>query len=151
MKILTSLILCIWKKGFKPFLTKTLYVFYACIHGSWIWYLFLRSLELNKFSLGMFVGPCPHRDRNYHIESNFWKFYLIKIGFTLHEPVSLVKVFRLFKSEQIFLVFGVWTQYVDVQHLGSTSYLLAGPACLWCLVLIKEAPLMSCILQVYEP
>jgi len=67
-------------------------------------------LKLNKFSLGMFVGPCPHRDSNYPIGSNFWKFYLIKISFTLHEPVSLVKVFRLFQLEQIFLVFRVWTQ-----------------------------------------
>jgi len=52
-------------------------------------------LKLNKFSLGMFVGPCPHRDRNYCIGSNFWKFYLIKISFTLHELVSLVKVLLL--------------------------------------------------------
>jgi MFS superfamily sulfate permease-like transporter len=34
-------------------------------------------------------------------------------------------------STLIFLVFRLWTQEVDVQ----TSYLLAGPACLWCLVL----------------
>jgi hypothetical protein len=67
-------------------------------------------LKLNKFSLGMFVGPCPHRDRDYGIGSNFWKFYLIKIGFTLHQLVSLVKMFRLFKSKRIFLVFRVWTQ-----------------------------------------
>ncbi len=26
-------------------------------------------------------------------------------------------MFRLFRLEQIFLVFRVWTQYVDVQHL----------------------------------
>jgi hypothetical protein len=31
------------------------------------------------------VGPCPHRDRDYHIGSNFWKFYLITTGFTLRE------------------------------------------------------------------
>ncbi len=67
-------------------------------------------LKLNKFSLGMFVGPSPHRARKYRIESNFWKFYLIKIGFKLHEPVSLVIVFRLFKLEWIFWVFRVWTQ-----------------------------------------
>jgi hypothetical protein len=30
-----------------------------------------------------------------------------------------VKVFRLFRLERIVLVFGVWTQYVDVQHLTS--------------------------------
>jgi hypothetical protein len=49
--------------------------------------------------------------------SNFWKFFLIRTSFTLGEPVSLVKVFRLFRVECIFLVFRVWTQYVDVQHL----------------------------------
>ncbi len=67
----------------------------------------------------MFIGPCPQRDRDYMAwGSNFWKFYLIKISFTLGEPVSLVKVFiRLFRSEWIVLVFRVWTQYVDVQHL----------------------------------
>ncbi len=31
-------------------------------------------------------------------------------SFTLLEPVSLVKVFRLFRLERIFLVFRVWTQ-----------------------------------------
>ncbi len=23
-----------------------------------------------------FVGPCPHKDRDYHIGSNFWKLYI---------------------------------------------------------------------------
>ncbi len=64
-----------------------------------------------------------------HIVSNFWKFYLIRISFILGELVSLVKVFRLFRLEQI--VFGV--QSVDT--VGKCiSYGLAGPACLWCLV-----------------
>jgi hypothetical protein len=37
---------------------------------------------------------------------------------TLLEPVFLVKVFRLFKLERIFLVFSrVWTQQLDVQNL----------------------------------
>ncbi|CAK9882383.1 unnamed protein product [Sphagnum jensenii] len=52
-----------------------------------------------------FVGTCPHRERDYHIGSNFWKFYLIRTSrtsFTLSESISLVKVFRL---EQIVLVF----------------------------------------------
>jgi hypothetical protein len=57
---------------------------------------------------------------DYCIGSNFWKFYLIKTNFTLGEPVSLVKVFRL---EQIVLVFRVWTQ----AGRWTTSYLLAGP------------------------
>jgi hypothetical protein len=59
-----------------------------------------------------------HKDRDYHIGSNFWKFYLIRrIGFALGESVSLVKVFRLVRLKWIFLVFRVWTQEVDVQHL----------------------------------
>ncbi len=57
-----------------------------------------------------FVAPCAHRDRDYNIGSNFWKFYLIRTGFTLGEPVSLVKVFRLFRLEWILLVFRVWTE-----------------------------------------
>jgi hypothetical protein len=44
-------------------------------------------------------------------------FYYTKLRFTLDEPVFLVKVFRLFRLEQIVLVFRVWTQYVDAQHL----------------------------------
>ncbi len=56
-----------------------------------------------------FVGPCPHMDRDHCIGSNFWKFYPIRMGFTLSELVSLVKVFRLFRSERSFLVFRVWT------------------------------------------
>jgi hypothetical protein len=50
-----------------------------------------------------FLGPVPHRDKDYRIRSNFWKFYLIRTGFTLGEPVLLVKVFRLFRLERFFL------------------------------------------------
>ncbi len=64
-----------------------------------------------------FLGPCPDKDRDYRMGSNFWKFYLIRTSFTLGEPVSLVKLFKLFRLERIVLVFRVWTQYVDVQHL----------------------------------
>jgi hypothetical protein len=67
-----------------------------------------------------FVGPWGLS----RIGSNFWKFYLIRTGFTLGEPVSLVKVFRLFRLEQSF--FGV--QSVDTVGRCTTSYLLAGPA-----------------------
>jgi hypothetical protein len=73
-----------------------------------------------------FVGPCACGGKDYRIQSNFWKFYLIKTGFTLGEPVSLVKMFRLFKLEQMF--FGV--QSVDTAGRCTASYLLAGPACL---------------------
>jgi hypothetical protein len=78
------------------------------------------------FLLLCFVGPCPHRDRDYRIGSNFWKSYLIKPDFTLGDLVSLVKMFRLFRLEWIFL--GV--QSVDTVPRCTTSCLLAGPACL---------------------
>ncbi len=42
---------------------------YFIFHWPSIWY----------FAGSAFVGPCPHRDRDYHIWSNFWKFYLIKL------------------------------------------------------------------------
>jgi hypothetical protein len=71
---------------------------------------------MQSFQIG-FIGPCPHRDRDYSIGSNFWKFYLNRTSFTLGEPVSLVKVFRLFRLEQIVLMFRVRTQYADVQHI----------------------------------
>jgi hypothetical protein len=67
--------------------------------------------------VGLLLG---HVHTDYRIGSNFWKFYLIRIGFTLREPVFLVKVFRLFRLEWIF--FGV--------QRCTTSYLLAGPMCL---------------------
>ncbi len=76
-----------------------------------------NALEAQQVFFGHVCWALPHRARNYRIESNFWKFYLIKIGFKLHEPVSLVIVFRPFKLEWIFWVFQVWTQLVDVQHL----------------------------------
>jgi hypothetical protein len=73
-----------------------------------------------------FVGPCASGGRDYRICSNFRKFYLIKTGFILGELVTLVKMFRLFKLEQMF--FGV--QSVDTVGRCTASYLLAGPACL---------------------
>ncbi len=66
---------------------------------------------MQSFQIG-FIGPC-----DYSIGSNFWKFYLNRTSFTLGEPVSSVKVFRLFRMEQIVLVFRVRTQYADVQHI----------------------------------
>jgi hypothetical protein len=65
------------------------------------------------------------QDRDHRIGSNFGKFYLIRTGFTLDKSVSLVKVFRLFRSEHFFLV-----QSVDIVCRCTTSCLLAGPACL---------------------
>jgi hypothetical protein len=60
------------------------------------------------------LGPVPV---DYRIGSNFWKFYLTKTDFTLNELSFLVKVFKLFILEWIFLEFQVWTQLIDAQHL----------------------------------
>ncbi len=51
------------------------------------------------------------------LDPTFGSFTLLRTSFTLGELVSLVKVFKLFRLEQIVLVFRVWTQLVDVQHL----------------------------------
>ncbi len=88
-----------------------------------IWTHIKPGLQFRRHS--PLLGPAPpqgHRD--YRIGSNFWKFYLIKTGFTLGERVFLVKVFRLFRLEWIF--FGV--QSVDTVGTCRASYLLAGPA-----------------------
>jgi hypothetical protein len=69
----------------------------------------LKLLE-PAIHFAIFVGPCPQRDADYHIGSNFWKFYLIRTSFILGELVSLVKVFRLFRLERVVLVFRVWTE-----------------------------------------
>jgi hypothetical protein len=55
--------------------------------------------SLPIFLVCLFVGSCSRRDRDYCIQSNFWKFYLIRTDFTVGEPVSLVKVFRQSKLE----------------------------------------------------
>ncbi len=79
---------------------------------------------------------CLAWDRDYHIRSNFWKFYLMRTSFTLGELVFVMKVFRLFRLKRIFL--GVHS--VDTVGTCTTSYLLAGPACLWCLVMLWNRP-----------
>ncbi len=73
-------------------------------HTSWIF--IVRKLDTQ----GPLLGPVPHRNRDYPIGSDFWKFYLNRTCFTLGDPVSLVKVFRLVRLEWIVLVFRVWTQ-----------------------------------------
>jgi hypothetical protein len=111
------------------------------LYCSWFWPLNVMSshclnnkAHMIEFSSCPFLlnllGPAPHKGKDYRIRSNFWKFYLIRTRFTLLELVSLVKVFRLFKLEPMF--FGV--QSVDIVGRCTTSYLLPGPACLWCLV-----------------
>jgi hypothetical protein len=53
----------------------------------------LQNISIFRHWLTLyFVEPCPHRDRDYRIGSNFWKLYLIRTGFTLNEPVLLMKV-----------------------------------------------------------
>ncbi len=69
------------------------------------------------------------------LDATFGSFYLIRISFTLGELVSLVKVFRMFRLEGTF--FGV--QSVDAVGRCTTSYLLTGPACLWCLVVFSSS------------
>ncbi len=60
----------------------------------------------------------PQGQGLYSVGSNFWKFYLIRTGFTLGEQVSLVKEFRLFRLEWIFLgVQSVDTASRCMQHL----------------------------------
>jgi hypothetical protein len=61
---------------------------------------------------GMGLATLAHRiwAVDYCIGSNFWKFYLIKTSFILDEPVSLVKVFGLFRLAWIVLVFRLWSQ-----------------------------------------
>jgi hypothetical protein len=60
------------------------------------------------------------------LDPTFGSFYFIRTGFKLDEPVSLVKVFRLFKLEHMFFDF----ESVDTVGRCTTSYLLAGSACL---------------------
>jgi hypothetical protein len=48
------------------------------------------------------ITPQILLDRDYCIRSNFWRFYLIRTGFTLGEPVFLVKVFTLFWLERMY-------------------------------------------------
>jgi hypothetical protein len=50
----------------------------------------------------------------------------MRTNFTSGQPISLMKVFRLFRLERIF--FGVWS--LNSVSGCTTSYLLAGPACL---------------------
>jgi hypothetical protein len=75
---------------------------------------------------------------DYRIGFNFWKVYLIRTGFTLGEPVALVKVFRLLRSWWI-VCFGVHS----VDTVGRCT-ILAGPACLWCLVVSA----IHCLLKI---
>jgi hypothetical protein len=85
------------------------------------------SIILGFSFIILFVGPCPHRDRDYRIRSNFWKFYLIKTGFTLGELVFSFgeNVETVYIGTDLFSV-----RTLDIVSKGTTSYLLAGPACL---------------------
>ncbi len=83
-----------------------------------------------------FVGPCPHRNRDYCIASNLWKFYLNRTSFTLNwflwwKCLDCLDWKRLF-----------WCSGCGHSSRCTTYYLLAGPECLWCLVL-ESIPLCS--------
>jgi hypothetical protein len=45
------------------------------------------GLSLNT-TMTILLGSSPHRDKDHSIEYNFWKFYLIRISFTLGEVIS---------------------------------------------------------------
>jgi len=109
-----------------------------CIPNYWlkIWNIKKKILD---------IGRSLHFQNYRTIRSIFWRFYLNRTSFTLGEPVSLVKVFRLFKLEQIF--FGV--QSVDTVGRCTTSYLLAEPACLWrlCCFPVSAWPLRKASLK----
>jgi len=95
---------------------------------------------------GSLFSPARTRDRDYHIGSNFWKFYFNRISFTLREPVSLVKVFRLFRligSD----CFGV--QSVNTIGRCTTYYLLAQGQqhvcdALFCFVVYERSTELGC-------
>jgi hypothetical protein len=70
-------------------------------------------------------------------------------SFTLLKPVSQYvnqflfwwKCFRLFRLEWILLVFRL---LIDTGvRCTTSSYLLAGPVCLWCLVLFHHQPIIA--------
>ncbi len=65
------------------------------------------------------MGPAPTGTATITFDPTFG-------SFTLLELVSLVKVFRLLRLEPIVLMF----KSVDTEGRCTTSYLLAGPACL---------------------
>ncbi len=84
-------------------------------------YIFPQKITKLSLVIGIFViglySPTGTRDLPHLIQLLEVLPYQ-RTTFTLGEPVSLVKVFRLFKLEQMFFwVFRVWTQKVDVQHL----------------------------------
>jgi hypothetical protein len=54
---------------------------------------------------GSLLGPARTGTGSIALDPTFGSFYIIKTRFTLGEPVSLVKVFRLFRLECTFLVF----------------------------------------------
>jgi len=64
------------------------------------------------------LGPAPTGKETIAFDPTFGSFTL------LSEPVHLLKMFRLFKLEQMFFLFQ------DTIGSCTTSYLLAGPVCL---------------------
>jgi hypothetical protein len=87
------------------------------------------------------LGPAPTGTGTITLDPTFGSFTLLESISHLSKLVSLVKMFRLFRLEWIF--FGVWS--VNRVSRCTTSYLLAGPACLWCLVLFAFLAPVSCL------
>jgi hypothetical protein len=99
----------------------------------------------NSFiTIGNLLGPA----RDYRIGSNFWKFYLMRTSVTLRELVSLVKVFRLFRSEWIFLLFRLWTQEVDVQHIIYWQARVFVMPSLFCYAKMSQTIAPGCVLGI---
>ncbi len=71
---------------------------------------------LDKVSL-LFCALAPTGTGTIPFDPTFGSFTLLEPVFILGELVSLMKVFRMFRLEWILVVFRVWTQWVDVQHL----------------------------------
>jgi hypothetical protein len=69
---------------------------------------FLDVWESAFVVFGGLLGPAPAGTGT--IGFNFWKLYLIRTNFTLDEPIFLVKLFKPFKLEWIFLMFRLWPQ-----------------------------------------
>jgi hypothetical protein len=94
----------------------------------------LKNNNNNNNCLFVCLFVCWARD--YHIASNFWKFDLIRTGFTSGELVSLVKVFGLFRLEWILVVPNVFSSsYVCLQpssqcvlNVFSSSYVCVQPS-----------------------
>jgi hypothetical protein len=61
------------------------------------------------YNLVTLLGPTPTRTRTIALDPTFAPFTLLKIDFTLNEPVYLMKMFKLFILKRVFSLFRMWT------------------------------------------